>query len=90
MVTTEIHEASRGLSATAELLVSYYGTFGYCRRKSVCLSVVCDVARWAETWNFSAIFLNSQIAQGLRHFVLNFGANIRKDSSGSCKLNTRG
>jgi len=40
--------------------------------------------------NFSAIFFDHQIAHGLGHFVLKFGAKIRRGSRGSCKLNTRG
>ena len=40
--------------------------------------------------NFSAIFLHRLIAQGLGQFELQFWAEIRRSSKGSCQLNTKG
>jgi len=64
------------------------------RSPVVCLSSVfcCLWRRWtlSRDLNFSAIFLRRLIARGLGQFVPKFWAKNRRDSMGSCKLNTRG
>jgi len=67
----------------------YYATFGIVlsRPSVVCLWHWCTLP---TDLNFSTMCLHHQIAHGLGHFVLKFGAKIRRDSRRSCKLNTRG